>query len=248
MTALAKIKKPSNALRHGAYSTTALLPGESSTDYERVRQGLVNELKPQGPLEEHVVGNMAQLLWRRQNLHIFRRAEAVRKRRHEIIRGEMRRRDLREAFAHLHEDANQAAREEATRAGEQLARTEIGDEYALIENDIVTEDRLMVDLAIQERIDVLIDRCIKRLLMLRGFKSMENFATGDAQDCKLSWRVSVEPMMAASPNERTPEGKAVAAELGHIETHALPTASIRSPHRQAPEAIQVPRAQGPWQS
>ena len=79
---------------------------------------------------------------------------------------------MRETFGHLHEDANQAAREEAARAGEQLARTEIGDEYALIENDIVTEDRLPADLAIQERIDVLIDRCIKRLLMLRGFKSM----------------------------------------------------------------------------
>jgi hypothetical protein len=72
----------------------------------------------------------------------------------------------------LHEDAHQAAREEAARAGEQLARTEIGDEYALIENDIVTEDRLMADLAIQEQMDVLIDRCVKRLLMLRGFKSM----------------------------------------------------------------------------
>jgi hypothetical protein len=172
MTALAKIKKPSNALRHGAYSTMALLPGESSTDYERVRQGLVNELKPQGPLEEHIVGSMAQLLWRKQNLHIFRKAEAARKRRNEIIQEEMRRRNLRETFAHLHEDANQAAREEAAHAGEQLARTEIGDEYALIENDIVTEDRLLADLAIQERIDVLIDRCIKRLLMLRGFKSM----------------------------------------------------------------------------
>jgi len=172
MTARAKIKKPGNGLKHGAYCTTELLPGESAKDYERVRQGLVDELKPDGPLEEHIVGSMAQLLWRKQNLRIFRRAEAARKRRNEIIKEEMRRREISDPLAHLYEDVNQAAREEAARAGEQLTHAELGDDYALIENDTVTEDRLMTDLALHERMDALIDRCVKRLLMLRGFKSM----------------------------------------------------------------------------
>ena len=35
-----------------------------------------------------------------------------------------------------------------------------------------TIDHLMQELQVQERLDAVIDRCIKRLLMVRGVKSM----------------------------------------------------------------------------
>jgi hypothetical protein len=38
--------------------------------------------------------------------------------------------------------------------------------------DVVTDDRLLAELAVEERLDALIDKCIKRLLMVRGVKSM----------------------------------------------------------------------------
>jgi hypothetical protein len=56
---------------------------------------------------------------------------------------------------------------------ERQAREELGELYDLVEmGDEATVDRLMKDLEVQEQLDGMIDRCIKRLLMVRGLKSM----------------------------------------------------------------------------
>jgi hypothetical protein len=57
-----------SALIHGAYSGTALLPGEDSDDFKKLHKGLIVEFAPLGPLEEDIVASMARLIWRKQNL------------------------------------------------------------------------------------------------------------------------------------------------------------------------------------
>jgi hypothetical protein len=53
------------------------------------------------------------------------------------------------------------------------ARKELGEAYGLIEiGEAATVDHLMRDLEIEERLNGLIDRCIKRLLLVRGLKSI----------------------------------------------------------------------------
>jgi hypothetical protein len=58
-------------------------------------------------------------------------------------------------------------------AAESQARNELGELYALVEmGEEATLDHLMKQLEVQDRLDAAIDRCIKRLLLVRGVKSM----------------------------------------------------------------------------
>jgi hypothetical protein len=43
------------AVKHGAYSATAVLPGESQAEFEKLHRGLVAELIPSGVLEDDIV-------------------------------------------------------------------------------------------------------------------------------------------------------------------------------------------------
>jgi hypothetical protein len=65
----------------------------------------------------------------------------------------------------------QAARKDAVQAGEEQAQDELGEYYELTQHGYHT-DALTKDLDVEERLDAAIDRCIKRLLMVRGVKSM----------------------------------------------------------------------------
>jgi hypothetical protein len=66
-----RYKKVSPALKHGAYSEAVLLPGEDPSEFEELHRGLVEELTPNGRLEEETVAALARLVWRRQNLQTF---------------------------------------------------------------------------------------------------------------------------------------------------------------------------------
>jgi hypothetical protein len=169
-------KKRYNTIKHGGYSALGLLPGESPEEFERMHSGLIEELAPRGPLEKDVVSTLARLLWRKQNRSIFRTVELAKRRRGEIIQEELTSRGvpdptrLLEMFPLSEED--KGAHEEALRVGKEQAQKELGDLYELTELDIATDDRLLADLAVEERLDAVIDKCIKRLLMVRGCKSL----------------------------------------------------------------------------
>src|SRR6516164_2586473 len=66
-----RAKKISPALKHGAYSEAVLLPGEDPAQFEELHTGLIEELTPNGRLEEETVAAIARLVWRRQNLQMF---------------------------------------------------------------------------------------------------------------------------------------------------------------------------------
>ena len=67
-----------NALRHGVLSRYTVLPWESTDEYEAVVEALVAEHAPQGPTEEHLVEEIAGILWRKRRLRL---AEAAAHRR-----------------------------------------------------------------------------------------------------------------------------------------------------------------------
>ena len=67
-----------NALRHGVLSRYTLLPWESTDEYRAVVEALVAEHAPQGPTEEHLVEEIAGILWRKRRLRL---AEAAAHRR-----------------------------------------------------------------------------------------------------------------------------------------------------------------------
>ena len=67
-----------NALRHGLLSRYTVLPWESTDEYRAVVEALVTEHAPQGPTEEHLVEEIAGILWRKRRLRL---AEAAAHRR-----------------------------------------------------------------------------------------------------------------------------------------------------------------------
>jgi hypothetical protein len=67
-----------NALRHGVLSRYTVLPWESADEYQTLVATLVAEHRPQGPTEEHLVEEVAGILWRKRRLRL---AEAAAQRR-----------------------------------------------------------------------------------------------------------------------------------------------------------------------
>jgi len=59
------------ALKHGAYSKAALLPGEDPAAFKDLHRGLIAEFTPHGRMEEETVTTLAHQIWRRQNLAKF---------------------------------------------------------------------------------------------------------------------------------------------------------------------------------
>jgi hypothetical protein len=59
-----------NALRHGVLSRYTVLPWEDECEYRALLDALVAEHAPQGPTEEHLVEELAGLLWRKRRLRL----------------------------------------------------------------------------------------------------------------------------------------------------------------------------------
>ena len=67
-----------NALKHGVLSHDTVLPWECESEYHALLAALVSEHRPQGPTEEHLVEELAGIIWRKRRLRL---AEAAAHRR-----------------------------------------------------------------------------------------------------------------------------------------------------------------------
>jgi hypothetical protein len=63
-----------NALRHGVLSQHVVLPWEDAGEYRALLEAFVAEHKPLGPTEEHLVEELAGVIWRKRRLRIGERA------------------------------------------------------------------------------------------------------------------------------------------------------------------------------
>lgn len=59
-----------NALRHGVLSRYTVLPWEDEAEYQTLLSALADEHAPQGPTEEHLVEELAGVLWRKRRLRL----------------------------------------------------------------------------------------------------------------------------------------------------------------------------------
>src|SRR6516225_5143394 len=67
-----------NALKHGVLSRYTVLPWEDADEYRALVAALTAEHAPQGPTEEHLVEELAGIVWRKRRLRL---AEAAAHRR-----------------------------------------------------------------------------------------------------------------------------------------------------------------------
>jgi hypothetical protein len=126
-----QVKKLHPALKHGAYSATAFLPGEDPVAFRELHQKIIAELAPVGALEDDIVGTIARLLWRKENLATLRIAELARE--HEA---RIRTRILPSQFGELPDiQVARAQREAAMQAAEEQAREELGENTSWLKSE-----------------------------------------------------------------------------------------------------------------
>lgn len=73
-----KERSKHNAIKHGIFSKIVLLKDESRSEFNAVLNGLRNDFRPEGVLEETLVEKLASLLWRYRRMLIAERAEIQR--------------------------------------------------------------------------------------------------------------------------------------------------------------------------
>ena len=166
------------ALKHGAYSATAILPGESQAEFEKLHRDTIAEWTPSGVLENDIVMTITRLLWRKQNLDTLHIAEHARRRCEQSTNGDEK--TITVLIRHLDREKDEEQRrtdEENWRIEEEKREARIrekyGDDYKLVElGEATTFDGLRKELDIIERLDSAITRCLKQLLLVRGVKSI----------------------------------------------------------------------------
>ena len=162
-----KLKYP--AFKHGGYSAISVLPGENRAAFEKLLEDLIAEYEPSGPLEQHAVQDLARLVWRKSNLPIFQAAKIARTP-FVLDRSELP--GCTWTIPHL--DEVQAAEcAERLRSAEDQARKQLGQMYeVVVAGEIATISFLERELKLVERLDEMIDKCIKRLLHAKALKSV----------------------------------------------------------------------------
>jgi hypothetical protein len=176
------------ALKHGAYSDTTVLPGEDPAAFKRLQDDVIAEFAPAGPLEEDIIESIASLMWRKQNLVTYRSAARARDQHSAILAKYAPHFDYR--FNLAAPDPRSPAEIHADqKAAEEEAKNALGEAFQFVTlGKIGTIERLLEDLAVIDRLDGMIERYVKRLLLVRGAKSISAPAAPEAHSRRLAAR------------------------------------------------------------
>ena len=181
-----RVKKHHSALKHAGYSATGILPGESAAEFEKMHRDLISELAPNGALEKDIVASMARLVWRKKILKRFELRSLLELVTHKSCMKGFPKDKIEYPmfnFGTVIEKVDPAVRAAAIEAATDQARKELGEAYEFVENnEIATVDHLMRDLDVHDRLDAMIDKCLKRLLFLRGLKSISSASSQAPQE------------------------------------------------------------------
>jgi hypothetical protein len=169
-------KKIHPALKHGAYSAIGLLPGEDETAFAKLHEDLKAELQPIGGLEDDIVATISSLVWRKQNLHTLARAPSARYRFEALVTKKVEEKMFRNFDFRSKGQPNREEFEANRQAAEAEAREELGEDYAFVEMEHVVD--LVKCAEAFDRLDALIDRNLKRLMVLKGLKSLQSSQLG----------------------------------------------------------------------
>jgi hypothetical protein len=176
------------ALKHGIYSAIGLLPTEDRAEFEKFKLEIFSDYKPEGRSEIIIVEEIAGLQWRLQHLTTYGVAMRARERQSTIYSKLAP--PSRELFPSLlfggepePESRSPEELEALRRSVENQVRTALGPAIELVEiGDVATIEYLEKELGIRERLHAMIARLEKRLLYLRGIKSISSSsATSSSQ-------------------------------------------------------------------
>jgi hypothetical protein len=164
-----RLKLPHPALKHGAYSSLAVLPGEDRAEFEKMHRQLIVEYSVSGPLEHHIISVLARLIWREQNLSTFAVAKTARD---PFVWAEAPSGSYSRTVRGLEEiEAEQSAAK--VKAEGEEARQQLGELYPLVAiGETATIPHLERELRLRERLNEMIAKWIKQLILAKGLKSI----------------------------------------------------------------------------
>jgi len=164
------------ALKHGIYSGIGLLPTESPARFRKFKKQRLAELNLVGRLEQDVGEQIVCLEWRQQNLFTYDLAKQARSELNAIYSKWMLRLEWDDYELELLPKPGSPTPEqvEASRKrAHKRARRELGGAFELTQiGEVATLDYLQKRVEILGRLDGMITRAYKKLLYLRGIKSM----------------------------------------------------------------------------
>jgi hypothetical protein len=175
------------ALKHGVYSGMKLLPLEDPAAFEKLHNDLIDEYVPSGCHEQYLIEDLARLIWRKRNLLTYRLVERANDAHSSIFAKANAAANPSFPMLPMIQDdtAGPRSAEEIRalyKAANERARAELGSALELVELDEVgTTDYLQQELDLHDRLDGMIDRVLKRLLFVRGLKSLSSTHTPRSQ-------------------------------------------------------------------
>ncbi len=146
-----KLKYP-NAHKHGVFAATAILPGEDQQEFEKLHSALVEEWMPAGATEEDAVLSIAKAVWRKRRVQRFLEVQLWLDPLDPSYRPSFR--DYREV--HGLEPSTEPEQITALRRSAETVSGEL----------------FKQELALDERLDAMIDRALKRLIQTKAMKQM----------------------------------------------------------------------------
>ena len=164
-----------SALKHGIYSAIGLLPTEDPAEFEKFKLEIFDDYMPVGRSEKIIVEEIACLQWRLQHLSTYGVAMRARER-HSAIYSKLNPPQWLPPPLGIEPESRSPEELEALRkSAVKEARTELGPAIELVEiGDVATIEYLEKELGIRERLHGMIARLEKRLLYLRGIKSISS--------------------------------------------------------------------------
>jgi hypothetical protein len=152
-----------------------LLPTEDPVAFKEFCRDILSEYAPVGRSEEFIVAEMARLMWRRQNLSTYHLAKQAGYRRSSIYSklAPPNEYDLSYLLGAKPETRSPEELRMLRKEADEQASTELGAALDLVQiGEVATTDYLERELSLAERLDAMIDKYIKRLLLVRGVKSI----------------------------------------------------------------------------
>jgi hypothetical protein len=173
-----KAMRRRGALKHGAYSESVLLPGEDPREFKILHAELVAEFAPEGRLQQETVATIAALVWRRQNLKNFELAPLVTLVTNAVTNALLDDSQDKKLDAELSELSgiyeSEAKEFEKTvkEAKESATKQKQAELYLLGASKIRALTLLLKECDVQDRIDSMIDRQVRRLCNLKALASV----------------------------------------------------------------------------
>ena len=195
-----------NALQHGAWAQTAVLPGEDPREFDRLHRGLIKEWSPSGPAEGDAIFTLAKCIWRKRRIEHLREEVAGDERTRMIsgVRSFLRHGRLGQFSTgeeemlllglfddvpeedgqllcrliyslrkkHMQKNTDEATDPEHAWDGSGFPLVEPLLTKAIAISDGFSMPRLTKELALEEHLDRLIDRALRRLGQMKAMKEV----------------------------------------------------------------------------